>query len=193
MANTRAFVGRRKAVGNIRKITRTMELIATARFRKALGRATRAKAYTETIAELAANLCAAVKNVTHPLLEQRAEAKNRLLLVITANRGLCGGYNAAILREAMARIRQTTADGAVPHLEVSGKRGIAFFRSQVVRAEQTFTQFEDRPRYEEVEVLANRYLESFLGGKIDRLDVAYMKFLSAARQVPVVETLLPLA
>jgi F-type H+-transporting ATPase subunit gamma len=193
MANTRAFVGRRKAVGNIRKITRTMELIASARFRKALGRATGARAYTRTIAELAANLCAAVKNVTHPLLEQRAETKNRLLLVITANRGLCGGYNAAVLREATARIRQTTAEGAVLHLEVSGKRGITFFRYQGVRPEQTFTQFEDRPRYEDVVVLANRYLESFSGAKIDRLDVAYMKFLSAARQVPVVETLLPLA
>jgi F-type H+-transporting ATPase subunit gamma len=193
MANTRAFVGRRKAVGNIRKITRTMELIATARFRKALGRATGARAYTRTIAELAANLGAAVENVTHPLLEKRPDAKNRLLLVITANRGLCGGYNAAILRAATARIRQTTAEGAILHLEVSGKRGITFFRYQGVRAEQTFTQFEDRPRYEDVEVLANRYLDSFIAGKIDRLDVAYMKFQSAARQVPVVETLLPLS
>ena len=134
-----------------------------------------------------------MKNVTYPLLEQRAETKNRLLLVITANRGLCGGYNAAILREATARIRQTTAGGAVLHLEVSGKRGITFFRYQGVRPEQTFTQFEDRPRYEDVAVLANRYLESFIGAKIDRFDVAYMKFLNAARQVPVVETLLPLA
>ena len=193
MANTRAFVGRRKAVGNIRKITRTMELIATARFRKALARATGAAAYTEAIAELAANLGAAVKNVTHPLLQQRAEAKSRLLLVITANRGLCGGYNAAILRAATARLREIKAEAAVLHLEVSGKRGITYFRYQGVRAEQTFTQFEDRPRYEDVEVLANRYLESFIAGKIDRLEVAYMKFESAARQVPVVETLLPLA
>jgi F-type H+-transporting ATPase subunit gamma len=193
MANIRAFVGRRKAIGNIRKITRTMELVATARFRKALGRATGAKAYTRTIAELAASLCAAVQNVTHPLLERRAEVKSRLLLVISANRGLCGGYNADVLREATARIRETKAEGAVLHLEVSGKRGITYFRYLGVRAEQTFTQFEDRPRYEDVEALVNRYLEFFIGGKIDRLDVAYMKFQSAARQVPVVETLLPLA
>jgi F-type H+-transporting ATPase subunit gamma len=193
MANARAFVGRRMAIGNIRKITRTMELIATSRFRKALARVTGATPYATTIAELAANLGAAVRGVSHPLLQQRPGAKNRLLLVITANRGLCGGYNAAILRAATARIRETQAEAAVLHLEVSGKRGIRFFRYRGMPPEQSYTQFEDRPRYEEVEVLAGRYLESFLGGKIDRLDVAYMKFQSAARQVPVVETLLPLA
>ena len=193
MADTRAFVGRRMAIDNIRKITRTMELIATSRFRKALARVTGATPYATTIAELAANLGAAVRGVSHPLLQQRPGAKNRLLLVITANRGLCGGYNAAILRAATARIRETQAEAAVLHLEVSGKRGIRFFRYRGMPPEQSYTQFEDRPRYEEVEVLAGRYLESFLGGKIDRLDVAYMKFQSAARQVPVVETLLPLA
>jgi F-type H+-transporting ATPase subunit gamma len=193
MANPRALVGRRKAVRNIRKITRTMELIATARFKKAMDRVTEAAAYTAKIAELAADLSATVKDVKHPLLQKREEVKNRLLLVITSNRGLCGGYNAGILREAASRIRATSAEGVTLHLELSGKRGITFFRYQGVRAEQTFTHFEDKPRYEEVEILANRYLGAFIAGKIDRLDVAYMKFINAARQVAVVETLLPLS
>jgi F-type H+-transporting ATPase subunit gamma len=193
MANARALVGRRKAVRNIRKITRTMELIATARFKKALDRATEAAAFTAKIAEMAANLSAAARNVTHPLLQAREVVKNSLLLVITSNRGLCGGYNAVILREANARIHALRTEGATLHLEVSGKRGITFFRYQGVRAEQTFTQFEDRPRYEEVEELANRYLATFTAGRIDRMEVAYMKFINAARQVPAVETLLPLS
>src|SRR5262245_2467041 len=151
MANSRAFVGRRTAIGNIRKITRTMELIATSRFRKALARVTGATPYATTIADLAANLGAAAKGVTHPLLQQRPGAKNRLLLVITANRGLCGGYNTAILRVATDRIRETEAEGAALHLEVSGKRGITFFRYHGRPAERSYTQFEDRPRYEEVE------------------------------------------
>jgi len=192
MANIRALVGRRKAVGDIRKITRTMELVATARFRQALAWATGAAPYTKAITELAADLGAAAKGVTHPLLETRVGAKNRLLLVITANRGLCGGYNATILREATSRIHETEAEAVVLQLEVSGKRGMTFFRYHGVPVEQSFTQFGDRPRYDDVVTLANRYLESFLGGKIDRLDVAYMKFLNAARQAPVVETLLPL-
>src|SRR5436853_5322904 len=105
MANKRVLVKRRKAIRNIRKITRTMELMATARFKKALDRATEAEAYTRKIAELAADLGASAVNITHPLLEKRETITNTLLLVICSNRGLCGGYNAAILREANAAIR----------------------------------------------------------------------------------------
>src|SRR5438045_8880562 len=111
MAKTRALVQRRKAIQNIRKITRTMELIATARFKKAFDRAVEAEAYTRKITELAADLSASATSITHPLLQKRETVKNTLLLVITSNRGLCGGYNGSILREAMARIRQTRSAG----------------------------------------------------------------------------------
>src|SRR5262245_41910765 len=104
MAQTRALVKRRKAVRNIRKITRTMELIATARFKKALDRAVEAEAYTRKIAELAADLSANAGDIKHPLLEKREKINNSLLLVIASNRGLCGGYNSGILREAMHRV-----------------------------------------------------------------------------------------
>src|SRR5690242_15993328 len=115
MANTRALVKRRKAVRNIKKITRTMELIATARFKKALDRATEAEAYTRKITEMAADLSASATNVTHPLLQTRDEVRNTLLLVIGSNRGLCGGYNAGILREANQRIRQINSEGVTLH------------------------------------------------------------------------------
>lgn len=193
MANTRAIVKRRKAIRNIRKITRTMELIATARFKKALDRATEAEAYTRKIAELAADLSATASDTGHPLLQKREQVKNSVLLVLCSNRGLCGGYNAGILREAQRRIRQVNSEGVNLHLEVSGRRGIAYFRYQGIKAERTYTQFEDKPRYDEVEEIANRYLQSFISGQIDQVDVAYMRFLSAARQEPVVDTLLPLA
>src|SRR5436189_6486758 len=99
MASTRVLVTRRKAIRNIRKITRTMELIATARFKKAMDRAVEADAFTRKIAELAADLAASATDIQHPLLEKRAETKNAVLLVLCSNRGLCGGYNASILRE----------------------------------------------------------------------------------------------
>ncbi len=193
MANTRALVKRRKAVRNIKKITRTMELIATARFKKALDRATEAEAYTRKITEMAADLSASATNVTHPLLQTRDEVHNTLLLVIGSNRGLCGGYNAGILREANQRIRQINAGGTTLHLELSGKRPINFFRYQGIKPERTYTQFEDKPRFDEVEEIANRYIEGFIRGQLDRVEVTYMKFLNAARQIPVVETLLPLS
>jgi F-type H+-transporting ATPase subunit gamma len=193
MANTRALVKRRKAIRNIRKITRTMELIATARFRKAMDRATQAEAFTRKVAELAADLTTSATSIKHPLLEEREEIKNSVLLVLTSNRGLCGGYNSAILREASAALRERQAQGTRVHLELSGKRAIAYYRYQGMTAEHTFTHFEDKPTYEQVEELANRYLADYIAGKIDRVDVAYMKFINAARQSPVAETLLPLS
>jgi F-type H+-transporting ATPase subunit gamma len=193
MANPRALVSRRKAVRNIRKITRTMELIATARFKKAMDRATEAEAFTRKITELAADLSATATDVTHPLLQPHEAVRNSLLLVLCSNRGLCGGYNAVILREAVGRIREVRAEGATLHLELSGKRAITYFRYQGVPAERTYTHLEDKPRFEEVDELANRYIAGFTSGALDRVDVAYMKFVNAARQTAVVETLLPLS
>jgi F-type H+-transporting ATPase subunit gamma len=193
MAKMRALVNRRKAIRNIRKITRTMELIATARFKKALDRATETEAYTRKIAELAADLSASATNIQHPLLATREVVKNSLLLVLCSNRGLCGGYNASIIREAMARQRQIKEESAALQLELSGKRAISYFRFQRIPAAETFTKFEDKPRFDEVEELANRYIAGYIGGTIDRVEVVYMKFLNAARQKPVVETLLPLS
>jgi F-type H+-transporting ATPase subunit gamma len=193
MAKTRALVKRRKAIQNIRKITRTMELIATARFKKALDRAVEAEAFTRKITELAADLSASATDVKHPLLEKHEPVKNTLLLVLTSNRGLCGGYNGAILRESSACIRQARAEGVTLHLELSGKRAIAYYRFQRVAAEQTFTHFEDKPTFQQVDELANRYIQAYSSGAIDRVDVAYTKFLNAARQMATVETLLPLS
>jgi F-type H+-transporting ATPase subunit gamma len=193
MAKTRAIVKRRKAIRNIRKITRTMELIATARFKKALDRATEAEAYTRKIAELAADLSASATNIQHPLLAKRAQVKNSLLLVICSNRGLCGGYNASILRTGMARYRELQSQSVALHTELSGKRAIAYFRFQGIPAAATFTHFEDKPAFEEVEELANRYIQGYIAGKLDQVEVVYMKFLNAARQMPVVDTLLPLS
>src|SRR5262245_35000245 len=193
MAKTRELVKRRKAVRNIRKITRTMELIATSRFKKAMDRATQAEAFTRKITELAADLSATVGNVSHPLLQKREQFKTSLLLVISSNRGLCGGYNTMIVREAMGRVRQVRAEGANLVLELSGKRAITYFRFHGIRADKQFTHFEDKPRFEEVDELASRYLTEYVAGKIDRVDVAYMKFITSARQTAVVETLLPLS
>jgi len=193
MAKTRELVKRRKAIRNIRKITRTMELIATSRFKRAMDRAIQAETYTRKIAELAADLSASAGSVEHPLLKKRDEVKNSLLLVICSNRGLCGGYNASILREANQRIREVKAEGATLHLELSGRKAILYYRYQGEPAERTYTQFDYNPRFDEVEELADRYLADYIAGRLDRVEVAYMRFLSASRQKVEVVTLLPLS
>ena len=193
MAKTRELVGRRKAIRNIRKITRTMELIATARFKKELDRAQEAQAYTTKIAELARDLAASGASSSHPLLEDRPKPKKSVLLVICSNRGLCGGYNASILREANGGLRKNREEGVETRLELSGKRAIAYYRFQRVAADESYTQFEDKPRFDQVEEIAEKYLKMFLSGEVDRVEVVSMRFISAARQTATVQTLLPLS
>ncbi|WP_406693745.1 ATP synthase F1 subunit gamma [Singulisphaera sp. Ch08] len=192
MAKARAIVKRRKSVQNIRKITRTMELIATARFKKALDRATEAEAYTRKIAELVANLGATSLDVTHPLLEVREPVRRSLLLVLSSNRGLAGGYNGNVLRVATRVLQDNEAEGIPTTLEVAGKRGINYFRFRGTPAETSYTQFEDRPQFDEIETLANKYIGMYIKGEIDRLDVSYTQFVTSSRQTAVVQTLLPM-
>lgn len=192
MANPRELDKRRKSVRNIRKITRTMELIATARFKKAMDRASAATAYTNRITKLVADLTKTGLEVSHPLLEQREAINNATLLVLTANRGLCGGFNGNLTRAGLERWNQLQVEVPNCRLEVSGKRGIAGFKFRGHTPASTYTHFEDKPTFGEVEALASRYLDEYITGKLDRLDVVYMKYQSISRQSVAVETLLPL-
>jgi F-type H+-transporting ATPase subunit gamma len=192
MANARALDKRRKSIRNIRKITRTMELIATARFKRAMDRATAAAAYTERITQIVADLASAGAQVSHPLLEPRPKNESTTVLVLTANRGLCGGYNASVTRLGMLRCIEWFDQDCDLRVEVCGKRGISAFRFRKIPLHETMTNFDDQPQFAEVEKIANRYLEDYQLGRMDRLEVVYTQFVSRSRQQPVAETLLPL-
>lgn len=192
MANPRQLDKRRKSVKNIRKITRTMELIATARFKKAMDRASAATAYTDRVTKLVADLMQTGLTVSHPLLDAREKTQNAKLLVLTANRGLCGGFNGNLIRTGLKQWDSLESEVENCTLEVSGKRGIGGLRYRGLTAEHEFTHFEDKPRFDEVDAIATRYLEEYAAGTIDRLDVVYTRFISAAKQEVTVETLLPL-
>ncbi len=169
-----------------------MELIATARFKKAMDRAAASTAYTKRITALVAELASRGLKVSHPLLESRSETKSVVVLVLTGNRGLCGGYNGNVQRQGFQRYEDVRQTVETVQLEISGKRGISAAKFRNITPSVTYTHFEDKPTFEEVELLANRYLDDYLTGKIDRLDVAYTRFDNAARQTATVETLLPL-
>ncbi len=192
MANLRQLVNRRKAVRNIRKITRTMELIATARFKKALDRAAAAEAYTRKIGEIASDLTSAGGEASHPLLAVRPVVKRTLILVIGSNRGLCGGYNGGVLRKAQERFRELNAAGVPFDAEAAGKKPMGFLKYQRIPRLAEYVQFEDKPAYDQVEPIADKYIQMFVSGQVDEVQVAYMKFQNASRQAPVLETLLPL-
>jgi len=169
-----------------------MELIATARFKKAMDRATAATAYTKRITDLVGSLKKAGLKVSHPLLDERPETKKGVLLVLSGNRGLCGGYNGNVTRAGLTRWSEMRDEIPSASLELSGKRGISAFKHRGFEGEHTYTHFDDKPTFGEVDVLATRYLDAYAAGEIDRLDVAYTQFKSISKQTAVVETLLPL-
>lgn len=193
MANIRQLDKRRKSVRNIRKITRTMELIATARFKKAMERAVAATDYTKRITQIVQDLANSGTDVSHPLLQSRENVKNIDLLVLTANRGLCGGYNGNVIKVAVARRAEIINQIYGGEVSVSGKRGIGAFKYANIPVEKTYTEFEDQPSFDAVGRIADELITRFITGKVDRVDVAYTKFISSSRQTAVVETLLPFA
>jgi len=192
MAKARALDRRRKSVRNIRKITRTMELIATARFKKAMDRSVAARDYTKHLAKILENIASVGADVAHPLLEIRP-TKRAAVLVLTGNRGLCGGYNSNVVRQSVAMLGQWKSEQVPAHVSVSGKRGISALKFRGVDIVESFTTFEDKPEFAAVAPIGRAYLEAYSSGAIDRLDVVYTKFDSIARQQAVTEMLLPLA
>jgi F-type H+-transporting ATPase subunit gamma len=192
MANIRELDKRRKSIRNIRKITRTMELIATARFKKAMDRAAAANDYTERITQIVRDLSAAGLEVSHPLLAARPQVNSSTMLMLTSNRGLCGGYNGAVIRAAMQRRKELmSAEGSGLRFEISGKRGISAMKFRNVSIDETYTHFEDQPAFKDVALIADRLMDDFTAGRMDRLDIAYTRFVSSSKQEAVVDTLLP--
>ena len=171
-----------------------MELIATARFKKAMDRATAASAYTDRISQVVADLGNAGLEVSHPLLEKHEETKKVAILVLNSNRGLCGGYNGNVLRIATKRHEELAKlAGENPHTSVSGKRGITGLKFRNIAVDAEYTEFEDQPLFEDVQVIAEEYAQKYMAGELDRLDVVFTKFVTSSRQTATVETILPLS
>lgn len=190
MANRRVLVKRRKAVRNIRKITRTMQLIATARFQATFNRAVATRPYSQKLGELVADLARASGNIDHPLMRKNPNAAKTALVVISSNRGLCGGYNAGVLRKAVAHVE---SQGKPVDVHMVGKKGVGYFRFLGRPLAERITHLADEVRYAEIEPIANTLMEQFIRGEIGAVYVAYVAFESASRQTPTVVQLLPLA
>jgi len=191
MGKARAILKRRKAVENIRKITRTMQLIATARYQGAYKRVVGARPYTDGIMQLAGHLAGNVE-IEHPLLRVNTDSRQSVLIVITSNRGLCGGYNGAVLRAAIRHIQEREQAGEAVDLHICGKKGIAYFRFLGRQMGSTHTVFEDKPRYAEIEPLAEAMMDAYERRFIDSVYVTSTRFESSARQNVETIRLLPL-
>lgn len=195
MAKTREIRKRIKAVGNIRRITKTMQMIATSKFARSQQRATATKPYTEGIFALVTELGGTAGNIEHPLITgvPAGAGKGELTLILTSDRGLCGPYNGSVLRTAMAHLRRTK--GAHPSsggvIELAGRKGAGFLKFNGVPVAKLHT-LGDKATFEGVSAIAEAFMERFIAGEVSAVRVVYMRYISAGRQTPEVLQLLPL-
>jgi F-type H+-transporting ATPase subunit gamma len=193
VAKPRVIVKRRKSVRNIRKITRTMQLIATARFQAAVNRASATRPYTQKLAELVGDLSRVVTDVRHPLMEAHADVKRSAVVAITSNRGFCGGYNTNVLRMAIAHGDENQQGGVESDVYMVGKKGVRYFRFLRRPMKEQITHIGDKPTFAHVEEIANGLMDRFIRREVAAVYVAYMRFVSAGKQVPTLMQLLPIA
>ena len=192
MAQIRAIRKRMTAVGTIARITKTMQMIATAKFTAALARAKDSRPYTDAIRNLVGEVSGAAGDYDSPLFNAKANTETELLLVITSDRGLCGAYNGNVLKKAVQYLRATKAENKELEVETSGKKAVSFFKFQKIVPSEKYT-LGDKPNFEDVARIADHYMEGFSEGKWSKVSVAYMRFESNSKQIPEVIQLLPLA
>ncbi len=187
----RILRGRIRSVQATKKITRAMELIAASRIVKAQQRVAAAVPYSEQITEVVKDLAAAGGASQSPLLSGR-EVKTTAYVVITADRGLCGGYNAGVQRAAEGEIKQDVLEGSDYTVIAVGRKAEGYFRFRGYKIERTFAGFSDNPTYADAKQIGEYVVEQYLAGNIDRVELVYTRFISAGSQEVVQRPLVPL-
>ncbi len=183
-----------KSVQNTRKITKAMEMVAASKMRKAQERMRAARPYSEKIRRLAANLSQANNTeFRHPFLEKRADVKRVGLIVVTTDKGLCGGLNTNVLRMALNQMRQWERDG-VADLRVTcvGNKGLGFMQRMGAKVVSNVVHLGDTPHLEKLIGPMKVMIDAFEKNEVDAVYVAYTTFVNTMKQEPRLEQLLPL-
>ncbi|QQE64501.1 F0F1 ATP synthase subunit gamma [Leptolyngbya sp. BL0902] len=193
MPNLKAIRDRIKSVKNTRKITEAMRLVAAAKVRRAQEQVIATRPFADRLAQVLYGLQSRLKfeDVDLPLLKQR-EINNVAILVISGDRGLCGGYNTNVIRRAEIRAKELAAEGINYQYVLVGRKASTYFKRREQPIEASFTGLEQIPNAEEASRIADELLALFLSGKVDRVELIYTRFVSLVSSRPVVQTLLPL-
>lgn len=193
MPTSRELLNRRKAVSNTRKITKTMELVATAKLQKAQQAAVESRPYARTLREVMGELAAASEGIDHPLLRVRKPLRKTVVLIITSDRGLCGAFNTNVLRKAYALLEKLTGEGREIELAAIGKKAVSSLTYRGHDVAQKWTGISDKPTFEHADEIATGLIERYAEQQIDETYIAYSEFVSISKQEARVERLLPLS
>ena len=191
MAKGRELKGRIKSVENTRKITRTLEMVATSKMKRAQERVMAARPYATVLSEVISSLYSADLAERFPLLRQPATVRRAAVLVLTANRGLAGSFNSNILKEARALITRLTSDGVEVELHVVGRKGAGYFRYVGRAIASSRTDIGDRPTVADAGQMVDGLMDRFASGALDAVYVVSAKFRSALSTPPHTERILP--
>ncbi|MEE2033120.1 F0F1 ATP synthase subunit gamma [Rhodococcus chondri] len=207
MANLRELRSRIKSVNSTKKITKAQELIATSRITKAQARVKASKPYAEEITKVLSELASASSSLDHPLLNERENPKRAAVLVVTSDRGMAGGYNSNVLKEAEELRQLLISEGKEPVLYVLGGKGLGYYTFRERPVAGAWTGFSQQPRYTDAAKASRHLVELFMAGSgsevaapngegtiegVDELHIVYTRFVSMLTQIPEVRRMAPL-
>jgi F-type H+-transporting ATPase subunit gamma len=192
LASTQDLKRRVRSITNTRKVTRAMELVASARLRRAQMRIEAMRPYADRMLELMAGVSQAAGSVKLPLLERREQVAKVAILPVTADRGLAGGFNAQVIRRSLALMREHRAEGREVVWFSTGRKAASTLRFRRLDVMQSWTGFSERPAYSDAQAVAHAVAEAYTSGEVDAVYVVYNAFVSALTQKVTVRELLPI-
>jgi F-type H+-transporting ATPase subunit gamma len=192
MPNLRDIQERITSTQSTRQITRTMEMVATAKIRKAQDRIESARPYALAMMEVLGNVARFVQGASHPLLEEHETRARVVVIAVASDRGLCGAFNSNILRLTEGIVRDEAAQGASTDIIAVGKKAIAYFRYRGIEPIASYRDISDKPTIADARSIASRVIEQYTAGEIDAVKMVFNRFKNVADQVPEVHDLLPI-
>ncbi len=193
MAGSKEIRAKIKSVENTRKITRAMEMVAASKMRKAQERMRAARPYAEKIRQVAAHLSRANPEYKHPLLEKRENVKNVGIIVVTSDKGLCGGLNTNVLRMAVNQMKGWEGQGKRIAVCPIGNKGFGFMARMGADIKSHLVGLGDTPHLEKLVGAVKVMLDAYAAGEVDAVYISFNRFINTMKQEPVVEQLLPLS
>lgn len=192
MASTQDLKRRVRSITNTRKVTKAMELVASARLRRSQQRIESMRPYADRMLELMAGVSKAAGTVRLPLLERRENVERVAIVPVTADRGLAGGFNAQVIRRSLALQREVQADGQEAVWFSTGRKAASTLRFRRLNVSQSWVGFSERPEYSNAQEIAHAVSEAYVAGEVDRVVIVYNAFVSALVQKVTVRDLLPI-
>jgi F-type H+-transporting ATPase subunit gamma len=193
MAGSKEIRTKIKSVQNTRKITKAMEMVAASKMRKAQDRMRRARPYADKVRNIAAHLAGANPEYQHPFLVEHDSVKAAGLIVITTDKGLCGGLNTNLLRAVTNKLRELEKAGEAITVTAIGNKGFGFFNRVGAKVVSHVTQLGDTPHLEKLIGPVKVQLDAYVRGEIDQVFLCYTRFINTMKQEAVIEQLLPLS